>query len=147
MLVTLLAFTYFIGCYQDWHAIPSFGNRFFISFTLFFILGLAVLMKELATLWDNKRVVLSASLATVLLILWNCGVIYQFAAHLFPQSGEVSWSQVAYNQFAVVPGQVTQLVKSSIKRQIASRSGAEPDALEPAQLQLKIKNQLTGGKD
>jgi Dolichyl-phosphate-mannose-protein mannosyltransferase len=147
MLVTLLAFTHFIGCYQDWHAIPSFGNRFFISFTLFFILGLAVLMKELATLWDNKRVVLSASLATVLLILWNCGVIYQFAAHLFPQSGEVSWSQVAYNQFAVVPGQVTQLVKSSIKRQIASRSGAEPDALEPAQLQLKIKNQLTGGKD
>lgn len=137
MLLTLLAFTYFIGCYEGWHAIPSFGNRFFISFTLFFILGLAVLMKELSDLWDTKRVALSASLATAFLVLWNCGVIYQFAAHLFPQSGEVSWSQVAYNQFVVVPGQVAQLVKASIKRQIASREGAQPDAFEPPQLKTK----------
>jgi hypothetical protein len=145
LLLTLLAFTYFIGCYQDWHAIPSFGNRFFVSLTLFFILGLAALMKELSRLWNNQRVVLSASFATAFLIFWNCGVIYQFAAHLFPQSGEVSWSEVAYNQVAVVPGQVLQLVKASIMRRVDARAGAEPNALE--QVPLKTKNELPDGKD
>lgn len=118
LLITLLAFTYFIGCYQDWHAVPSFGNRFFVSLTVFFILGLAALMKELEGLWDKRRVFLGALAITALLVLWNCGVIYQFVVHLFPQSGEVSWSQVAYNQFAVVPGQVGQLVKSAIAKRV-----------------------------
>jgi hypothetical protein len=113
LLITLLAFTYFIGCYQGWHAIPSFGNRFFISFTVFFILGLAAFMNELRRLGNQRRVFLPAVLTTGLLILWNCGLIYQFAAHLFPQEGEVSWSQVARNQVSVVPGQVAQLIRIS----------------------------------
>ncbi len=132
-LATLFAFIYFVGCYQDWHAIPSFGNRFFVSFTIFFILGLATLMKELATLWKYRRVELSAIAVMGLLILWNFGAIYQFSAHLFPQEGKVSWSQVAYNQVVVVPGQVGQLIKASIKERLGLRasdwsntSGAKP---------------------
>jgi len=124
LLTTLLAFVYFIGCYEDWHAIPSFGNRFFVSLTVFFVLGLAMLMKELGQLWNSQRVVLPVVASTALLVLWNCGLIYQFAAHLFPQSGEVSWSQVAYNQVTVVPAQVTQLVRASLERRAGS-SGSE----------------------
>jgi hypothetical protein len=113
-LATLFAFIYFIGCYQDWHAVPSFGNRFFVSFTVFFILGLGTVMKELATLCNKRRVLVPAAAAVGFFFVWNCGLIYQFAAHLFPQSGDVSWSQVIYNQVAVVPGQVAQLVRASV---------------------------------
>jgi len=131
LMVTLFAFTYFVGCYQDWHAIPSFGNRFFVSLTVFFILGLAALMKELGSLFQRRRVQWSAAILTGLLILWNWGVIYQFSAHLFPQSGEVSWPQVAYNQVAVVPGQVAELVKAAIKERLglrATKAAAQAEA-------------------
>src|SRR4029077_9988476 len=36
-----LAFYLFISCYPDWAGISSYGNRFFISLSSFFILGLA----------------------------------------------------------------------------------------------------------
>jgi hypothetical protein len=148
LLLMLFAFTYFIGCYQWWHATPSFGNRFFISLTIFFILGLATLMKDLGALGTYRRVLLPAVTLTVLLIFWNCGVIYQFAAHLFPQEGEVSWSQVAYNQVAVVPGQVAQLVKASIKERLGIRTsealpGSQPVASQPRSEASKAENKLT----
>lgn len=131
LLATLVAFTYFIGCYEGWHAIPSFGNRFFVSFTVFFILGLGILMNELGRLWNNQRVVLPALVTTGFLILWNCGLIYQFAAHLFPQKGEVSWSDIAYNQVAVVPGQVAQLVRGSVERRISVKRTDEVNEAQP----------------
>lgn len=134
LLATLFAFTYFVGCYQDWHAIPSFGNRFFISLTVFFVLGLAALMKYLDSLFVRRRILWPAVTFTVLLVLWNCGAIYQFSAHLFPQSGEVSWSQVAYNQVAVVPGQVAELLKASIKERLGlqtSKASALPESTSP----------------
>jgi len=119
LLATLLAFTYFIGSYQDWHAIPSFGNRFFISFTVFFVLGLAALLAQWDVFRAQKRSTFLASAVVIgALTLWNCGLVYQFAAHLFPQSGTVSWTQIAYNQFVVVPGQVTELAKSLIRRKL-----------------------------
>lgn len=135
LLVTLFAFTYFVGCYEDWHAIPSFGNRFFVSLTVFFILGLAALMKHLDSLFVHRRIQWPAVTFTVLLIFWNCGAIYQFSAHLFPQLGEVSWSQVAYNQVAVVPGQVTELLKASIKEHLGlqtSKASALPEPTSPS---------------
>src|SRR5215472_10654470 len=132
LMVTLFAFTYFVGCYQDWHAIPSFGNRFLISLTIFFILGLAALMKHLDNLFHNGRILVPAVTITLLLIFWNCGAIYQFSAHLFPQEGQVSWSQVAYNQVAVVPGQVAELVKASIKERLGLSASKVSAGAAPA---------------
>jgi hypothetical protein len=125
LLATLLGFIYFIGCYQDWHAIPSFGNRFFVSFTVFFIIGLGVLMNELERVRYKRGALVSVLAATCLLIVWNCGVIYQFVAHLFPQTGEVSWSQVAYNQVAVVPGEVSHLIRVSVDRRLGVKASEE----------------------
>lgn len=119
LLATLVAFIYFIGCFENWPAIPSFGNRFFVAFTLIFIVGLAVFLKELDAWTRNHRLVWPTTAAIIaLLALWNCGVIYQWAAHLFPHDGEVSWSQIAYNQMAVVPGQVVQLVRTSLEHRL-----------------------------
>lgn len=135
MLVTLLFFIYFIGCFESWHAIPSFGNRFFVSFTIFFVLGLAALFKELGDRFHFRTTALSIAALCGLLTLWNCGLIYQWAAHLFDQSGEVSWSQVAYNQVTVVPGRVAQLVKTSLKERFRLTASKTPSGTQPTSSQ------------
>jgi hypothetical protein len=132
LLGVLLAFTYFIGCYEGWHAIPSFGNRFFITFTVCFILGLGVLMNELERLWYKRAVFAGALAAIGLLMVWNCGLMYQFAFRLFPQEGDVSWSRVAYNQVAVVPGEVAHLVRTSLARRLGGKASDEKSSAQPS---------------
>lgn len=139
LLANLLAFVYFIGCYEGWHAIPSFGNRFFITFTVFFILGLAVLMNELERLRYKQAAFAGALAATCLLMVWNCGLIYQFAAHLFPQEGEVSWSRVAYNQVAVVPGEVAHLVRTSLERRLGGKASDEKTSVQPSLPAVEVR--------
>ncbi len=52
-LLTFLAFYYFIASYPDWDGLSSFGNRFFVSLTPIFILGLAALLSSLSS-WLGK---------------------------------------------------------------------------------------------
>lgn len=137
MLVTLVVFIYFIGCFESWHAIPSFGNRFFVSFTIFFVLGLAALFKELGDRLPFRKTAPAIAAFSGLLILWNCGLIYQWAAHLFDQSGEVSWSQVAYNQVAIVPGRVAQLVKTSLEERFGLGASKTSSGIHPPPSRLQ----------
>lgn len=137
MLATLLVFIYFIGCFESWHAIPSFGNRFFVSFTIFFVLGLAALFKELGERFHPRKTVLSIVAFSGLLILWNCGLIYQWAAHLFDQSGDVSWSHVAYNQVAVVPAQIAHLVRTSLADRFGIGASRTPSGIQPTSSRLQ----------
>jgi hypothetical protein len=58
-----------------WHRIASFGNRFFISPTAFFVLGLASFFDWLARAWNERRAWIAATAATALLILWNFGMM------------------------------------------------------------------------
>jgi hypothetical protein len=106
VLCVLFAFYYFMASYPDWPGISSYGNRFFVSLTVFFVLGLASLLEALAAFLRGRRAAV-ASLATAvcLFILWNLGLVFQWGAHLIPARGPVSWRRVAYNQFAVVPRQ------------------------------------------
>ena len=122
LLLTVLAFFYLIGCYQAWHAIPSFGNRFFISLTPIFILGLATTFARLGELWMHERVWSPAVVATAFLIFWNFGLMYQFGAHLFPQDSGVSWKDIAYNQVFVLPSRAEQSVKQLVERKAGAAS-------------------------
>ena len=45
-ILTFLAYYYFIASYPDWDGLSSYGNRFFISLTPIFILGLAALLER-----------------------------------------------------------------------------------------------------
>ena len=40
------AYLYVIGCYQDWDGLSSFGNRFFVSLTVLFVLGLSAVFRS-----------------------------------------------------------------------------------------------------
>ncbi len=124
----LLAFYAFISFYPDWAGISSYGNRFFISLTPLFILGLGYLLERLSQLfaWPRTTIVVSCGVF-VCFVLWNLGLIYQWGTHLVPARGPVSFRQAAYNQFYVVPGQLTSHLhsyffkRSELMRQIEQR--------------------------
>jgi hypothetical protein len=108
VLCTVIAFYYFIASYPDWAGISSFGNRFFVSLTVFFVLGLAFWLQRCANLFRTPKVA-TASVSVVLacFVFWNLGLMFQWGSHLIPARGAVSWGAVAYNQVFVVPGQIS----------------------------------------
>ena len=124
----LVAFYLFISFYPDWAGISSYGNRFFVSLTPLFILGLAYLLEYAAVHFPNPRVALAVcSGVLTCFVLWNLGLIYQFGTHLVPARGPISFRQAAYNQFCVVPGELTSHLReyffrrSDLMRQIEQR--------------------------
>jgi hypothetical protein len=111
-IVVFAAFLYTIGCYKEWDGLSSFGNRFFISLTPLFILGLGALFEWLASTWQERRAIAFAWSATVVLILWNLGLMFQWGVHLIPARGPISWREAGYNQVAVVPVQLGRTLKA-----------------------------------
>jgi hypothetical protein len=139
LLTAMVAFYLFIAFYPDWAGISSYGNRFFISVTPLFVLGLAHLLERLAALFPRPRVAVAAcSGVLACFVLWNLGLIYQWGIHLVPARGPISFRQATYNQFYVVPGQLTSHLRSyflgrgELMRQIEQRDleqmgkGAKP---------------------
>jgi hypothetical protein len=107
LLAAALAFYVFIACYPDWAGISSFGNRFFVSLTPLFILGLSVFLQRVSTLFRSQRAaVATVSLALAVFVLWNAEFMLQWGAHLIPPRGPISWSEMIRNQFQVVPRQM-----------------------------------------
>src|SRR6266404_2090044 len=107
LLAGALAFYLFIACYPDWAGISSFGNRFFISLTPLFILGLSVLLARVAGLFRSQRAAVAAvSVVLAAFMLWNAAFMFQWGEHLIPPRGPISWSEMICNQFSVVPRQL-----------------------------------------
>ena len=111
-----LFYLYAIGCYENWAGISSFGNRFFISLTPLFVLGLASFFGWIASKWRERQATTFAWSVTALFVLWNMGLIFQWGTHLIPSRGPISWREAAHNQYAVVPEQVAQTLKSYLVR-------------------------------
>ena len=116
LLIVFAVYLYAIGCYQDWNGIASFGNRFFVSLTPLFVLGLAALFDRLAHSWKRCRTVILATASLSLFILWNLGMMYQWGVHLIPTRGPISWHEAVYNQFAVVPGSAYRNLEDYLTR-------------------------------
>jgi hypothetical protein len=105
LLITVV-FYFLIACFPWWYGAVGFGNRFFVSLTPIFVLGLASLFACAAKLWPDAR---AASLRliplTLLFVVWNLGLVYQWQTHLMPRYGSVYWPELVFNQFRVVPVQ------------------------------------------
>jgi hypothetical protein len=103
LLITLV-FYCLISCFPWWYGAVGFGNRFFISLTPIFILGLASLFAWMCRFWGDVR---AASLRLIplmfLFVVWNLGLVYQWQTHLLPRYGPVDWKTIRFNQFRVVP--------------------------------------------
>ena len=108
LLVSFFAY-YLVVCFHTaWDGLSSFGNRFFISLTPVFVLGLASAISSLEGLLNNQRKarVIAGSL-TAALIVWNAAFIFQWGTHLVPARGPISWKQMIRNQFVTVPMRAT----------------------------------------
>jgi hypothetical protein len=108
LLCAFLAFYLFIASYPDWAGISSFGNRFFVSLTPLFILGLGVCLDCAAQVFPSRRAALASATALLtLFVLWNAGLMFQWGSHLISPRGAISWREMVYNQFFIVPRQLT----------------------------------------
>jgi len=112
-VLTFLAYYYFIASYPDWDGLSSYGNRFFVSLTPIFMLGLSALFSAFSS-WLGKtaRAAQLASSVLLLLILWNVGFIFQWGTHMVPVRGEISWSAMVHNQFVDVPLRITHSMET-----------------------------------
>ncbi len=117
VICVLIVFCYFMASYPDWAGVSSYGNRFFVSLTVFFVLGLATVLDAIASHFRSREVA-SALLGSVLsiFIIWNVGLIFQWGMHLIPARGPVSWSVVAQNQIHDVPKQIITQLRSYLFR-------------------------------
>jgi hypothetical protein len=117
LLAAVLAFYLFFSTFPDWAGVSSYGNRFFISVTPLFILGLAYLLERIAARFERPRATLAVSTGILAcFVLWNLGLIYQWGAHLVPARGPISFREAAYNQFFVVPAQISSQLRSYLFR-------------------------------
>jgi len=125
------AFYYLISSYPYWDGLASFGNRFFISLTPIFIVGLALLLAAMARRISSPRkafVLLAAVLACF--VLWNFGFIFQWGAHLIPVRGPISWNEMVRNQFVVVPKEISSQIRVYLFRRHALMQQIEQRDIE-----------------
>lgn len=116
LMASTVLFYAVVAIHLTWDGLSSFGNRFFISLTPVFILGLATLFDFVARQLKERRAAILSTAATAALVLWNLGLIYQWGTHLIPARGPISFREAAYNQFAVVPEQAGRTLKSYFTR-------------------------------
>ncbi len=126
LILAALAFYFLIATYPDWDGISSYGNRFFISLTPIFVLGLTALIAASEALVRNKRVAWQGAIAVVaMLVLWNLGFIFQWGMHLIPERGPISWSEMASNQFRAVPEDLSNSLERYFTRRHQMMQGIE----------------------
>ncbi|MGA2484044.1 MAG: hypothetical protein ABSF92_13100 [Candidatus Acidiferrales bacterium] len=107
LVASALAFYYVVAAYPNWDGLSSYGNRFFVSLTPLFVLGLAMTLESFGRLFARERAALAcASVILALFIAWNLGFMFQWGMHLIPVRGPISWSEMARNQFQQVPRRV-----------------------------------------
>jgi hypothetical protein len=136
-VLTLLAFYFFIASYPDWDGLSSYGNRFFVSLTPIFILGLAALLSSLSGwLGDTARAAAAACPVLALLAVWNAGLIFQWGTHMVPARGEISWSTMVRNQFVEVPQRMTQSVETYFLHRGEMMQRIEQEDIDQQKLEL-----------
>jgi hypothetical protein len=148
LFLTFCLFVYAMGCYEQWSGISSYGNRFFVSLTPIFVIGLAAFLARLSALLEERHFVAQRAPALavtflLLFVLWNFGLIFQWGTHLIPARGPIDFRVAAYNQFAVVPGQAARsatsylLHRSAMMNQIESEDVRTLKSTEPAEAGTK----------
>ena len=117
LAVASLSFYLFFALYPDWAGISSYGNRFFVSLTAIFIIGLGVALEQFAKMFRRERIAVTVCSAILgVFVLWNLGLIYQWGTHLIPARGAISFREAAYNQVYVVPRQLTSQLRAYVFR-------------------------------
>jgi hypothetical protein len=101
VVLTFAVFYYAVASYRAWHGHSSYGSRFLVALTPFFIFGLAALVEGICG--THRRRWLGAWAAAIVLVAWNAGFMLQWGTNLVPNRGPVDFRVVVRNQVTVVP--------------------------------------------
>src|SRR5438552_2274917 len=132
-LLAAFASTYYVvSCYEAWHGISSFGNRFFVGLTPAFVVGAAVALQGAHALLAPRLSTAGASIAlalsVALLAAWNAGLVFQWGTSMVPRQGPVDFALVARNQVTAVPRRIAGLALRYVAaRQETPRQQARQD--------------------
>jgi hypothetical protein len=110
LVAAFLAFYYLIASYPTWYGLSSYGNRFFVSLTPVFVIGLGTVLADFARRYSFARKFQVGLIAA--LIVWNLGLIFQWGTNIIPNRGPVAWGEVARNQVEVVPGRLLAIARA-----------------------------------
>ena len=88
----------FISTWQDWRGGASFGNRYFISCTMIFFLGLSALIDRL----QQRIRLIWLGLFGALFIVWNYLLLYQYGSGMITRTGPVSWKIILDNSIWII---------------------------------------------
>jgi hypothetical protein len=103
-LSVVLAFYGLVSSYPGWSGVFGFGNRYFVSLTPLFVLGLACALAFAERWWrDHRRASLRLVPLILIFVIWNLGLVYQWCTYLMPARSAVYWDEVIYTQFREVP--------------------------------------------
>src|SRR5262249_44032039 len=117
--------------------LSSFGNRFFISLTPIFVIGLAAALEQFAHWWKRPGAdIVFASGLLALLTVWNAGFIFQWGTQMIPSRGAISWKQMAHNQIAAVPSRISSDLQHYLFQRDAILQRIEGDDLQRRQSEL-----------
>ena len=131
LFAALFTFYFLIACYPDWAGISSYGNRFFLSLTALFVLGLGVFVEGVSALLRKPlRAFAVSSTFLLCLILWNVGFMFQWGSHLVPARGPISFAEMIHNQFLVVPKQINAHLQSYLFKRKAMMQQIEERDIE-----------------
>ncbi len=125
-----LGFYYVISSYPYWDGASSFGNRFFISLTPVFILGLGLLFQRVGRLCTPRNGIVAQAGLVGLLAVWNGGFIFQWGTQMIPARGPISWSQMGHNQITVVPARIVSELEHYVLRRDSMMERIEDEDLE-----------------
>ena len=94
-----------VASYENWHGLSSFGNRFFVSWTLPMVVGVAAIVDAC---WSRGGVARSMMIAVLTgVVVWNAGLAFQWASKMLPNRGSVDMWIVVSQQVAVPRRAVT----------------------------------------
>lgn len=107
LALVLAAYYYVVASYENWHGQSAYGNRFLVSLTPVFVLGLSGFLVGASAVpiiarWRS----LAGALLLGGLILWNVGLMYQWGTGLVPNRGPADFALVARNQVTEVPSRM-----------------------------------------
>jgi hypothetical protein len=145
LILTVVGFFYVISSYPYWDGMSSFGNRFLISLTPIYVLGLAFLLERGSRLFASfRQAYATQGFALSLFALWNLAFIFQWGTHMLPVRGAISWSAMVHNQFVKVPSRVTHSLESYFLHRSEMMQHIEQEDIE--QQKLGAHSEGTQGK-
>jgi hypothetical protein len=89
---------YVAGSFLTWQSASSFGQRRFINCTILFVIGLAAILSWAIARGIPRWLVLAVP---VLFVLWNAGLLMQYALWCSPQRQGLDWAVVLKGQLEI----------------------------------------------